>query len=261
MNMSVDTRAATAVQRPQETRSVETKSAPVEGEKNTGKGFDFDTKSQPEKGSIEHQANSYGSLTKKELESRIDKKEAKVEEADQRLQNTGTALEEAAKEGNEAFAAAGESIEVANQKIKRFDTANQNFTEQEDRLATLMAAREAKANGTEMTKEAKFASEDDTTGYADGFAQLTLEELDSRIAQKEQRLEKAEANVTNKANEAITADEEKNAALAKLETADENYQMAAERFEHASVDHNKQHTRLDVLEHALTEKETPPVGA
>lgn len=203
-------------------------------------------------------SEGFSMLTKGELEGRIENKEKVLGEVDQKLADSTSALETATTDYDAASAEFTEASSAYEQEKESFASAEAEYLEQHDRYEMLIAARDAKLNGTEMTREPAYADNyeegENDWGYSDGFSMLTVEELDERIAAKEVRLE--------------TVDQEYEAAAESFVAAAGTYETAATDFESASLsfeqvqdshtaieaEHFEQHDRYAKLNEALEAK-------
>ena len=199
-------------------------------------------------------------LTKGELENRIEVKEGRLVEVDEKLANASESLGTAESDYEKAKANLDAKEATYKSEGAEFAEDRNEFLVQHDKYDVLNATLDAKANGTEITREAAYAGTEEAGGendfgYSDEFSMLTQDELKGRIDVKEDRLEKVDANYVESAEEFTSAADEYDAAVAEFEAAEAALMQEQESYAAAEAEHFEQHDRFKVLNEALDAKQ------
>jgi len=203
-------------------------------------------------------SEGFSMLTKGELEGRIEDKALVLTDVDQQLADSASTLDSAAIDYDTASTEFTEASSAYEQEKSSFASTEAEYLEQHDRYETLVAARDAKLNGTEMTKEPAYAGNteegENDWGYSEGFSMLTVEELDARIAAKEVVLEKVDQEFEVAAESFVAAAGSFEAAATDFESASLSYEQAQDSHTAIEAEHFEQHDRFAKLNEALEAK-------
>lgn len=203
-------------------------------------------------------SEGFSMLSKGELEGRIEDKKQVLGEINQKLADSTTALETATTEYDTASAEFTEASSAYEQEKSTFLTTEAESLEQHDRYDVLVAARDAKLNGTEMTKEPAYAGNteegENDWGYSEGFSMLSVEELDERIAAKEVVLEKVDQEFEAAAESFVAAASTYEAVASDFESASLSYEQIQDTHKGIEADFFEQNDRFTKLNEALEAK-------
>lgn len=203
-------------------------------------------------------SEGFSMLTKGELEGRIENKEQELDEVDQKLADSTSALETATTDYDAASTGFTEASSAYEQEKSAFISTEAEYLEQHDRYEVLVAARDAKLNGTEMTKEPAYAGNteegENDWGYSEGFSMLTVEELDARIEAKEVVLEQVDQEFEAAAESFVAAAGDYESSATEFESASLAFEQAQDNHTGVEAEHAEQHDRFAKLNEALEAK-------